>query len=136
MTNEELISLAAGAREKAYAPYSRYAVGAALLCGDGRVYTGANIENAAYGPTVCAERVAVFSAVHAGERDFSAIAVVGGPLGEPVSAFAPPCGVCRQVLREFCADDFRILLTDGKEIRELTLAALLPESFSPDNLKP
>lgn len=134
MTDEELVSLAVAAREKAHAPYSRFRVGAALLCASGAVCTGANIENAAYSPSVCAERVAFFSAVHAGERDFTAIAVAGGPADGGVSAFTAPCGVCRQVMREFCGPGFRILLTDGKEIRETTLGALLPESFSPEDL--
>ena len=134
ISDKDLIALAAEARTRSWSPYSGFAVGAALLAADGRVYTGANIENAAYGPTVCAERVAFFTAVHDDAREFSAIAVVGGAAGEPPRAFTAPCGVCRQVMREFCADDFRILMTDGEAIRETTLAALLPDSFSPDNL--
>ncbi|MBO6053265.1 MAG: cytidine deaminase [Clostridia bacterium] len=133
MTNADLIAVARGMTLHSYAPYSHYRVGAALLCRDGRVYTGCNIENAAFGPTVCAERVAFFSAVRDGERDFDRIAIVGGEEGR-ITAFAAPCGVCRQVMREFCRDDFVVVLSDGREIREFTLAALLPQSFSPANL--
>ena len=133
MTNENLISLAREMTRHSYAPYSRFCVGAALLCRDGRVYTGCNIENAAFGPTVCAERVAIFSAVRDGERDFERIAIVGGEEGR-ITSFTPPCGVCRQVMREFCRDDFIVVLSDGDRIREITLAALLPDSFSPADL--
>ena len=104
-------------------------MGAALLCADGTVYTGANIENASYTPTVCAERVAFFSAVHAGHRDFCAIAIVGGKSGEEICEYCPPCGVCRQVISEFCGDDFEIVLSDGKENKALTLKELLPYRF-------
>ena len=133
MTDRELVSMAEDAMTRAYAPYSRFQVGAALLCADGSVYTGCNIENAAYGPTVCAERVAFFTAVRDGERDFIKIAVVGGPEGG-IRSFTHPCGVCRQVMREFCRDDFEILVFDGERIRRTTLAALLPDSFSPADL--
>ena len=133
MTDRELISLAEEAMARAYAPYSRFQVGAALLCADGRVYTGCNIENAAYGPSVCAERVAFFSAVRDGERDFLKIAVVGGPAGK-IRSFTYPCGVCRQVMREFCRDDFAVLAFDGERIRETALIDLLPDSFSPADL--
>ena len=133
MTDRDLVALACDAMTKAYAPYSRFRVGAALLCGDGKVYTGCNIENAAYGPTVCAERVAFFSAVRDGEREFEKIAVVGGPEGKIVS-FTHPCGVCRQVMREFCRDEFEILAFDGKTIRSAALIELLPDSFSPADL--
>ena len=133
MTPEKLVELAKEAMTHAYVPYSGYKVGAALLCGDGTVYQGCNIENAAYGPTNCAERTAFFKAVSEGERDFAAIAVVGGQEGT-VNAFAAPCGVCRQVMREFCADDFEIHLWDGSEYRTCTLGELLPLSFSSGNL--
>jgi len=129
-TAEMLVSKAIEARKKSYCPYSNFAVGAALLTADGRVYTGANIESVSFSPTVCAERVAFFTAVHAGERDFSAIAVVGGKADQDVNDFCPPCGVCRQVMTEFCKRDFAILLSDGKNIKEFTLEAILPESFS------
>ena len=134
MTEMELIGAAAGAMEKAYAPYSGFAVGAALETEDGGVYTGCNIENASYGMTVCAERVAFFAAVSAGERNFRRIALVGGPGGE-IRSYTWPCGACRQVMREFCGDDFPIIAFDGKEIRSVPLAALLPESFSPRDLE-
>ncbi len=130
MKPEELTALAQEAMGRAYAPYSGFCVGAALLCADGTVYQGCNVENASYGPTVCAERVAFFKAVYDGHRDFQAIAVCGGKNGV-ISGFFPPCGVCRQVMREFCKDDFRIYIVgkDGQyQLR--TLAELLPFSFN------
>ena len=133
MTPENLMELAKEAMEKAYAPYSHCQVGAALLCADGTVYQGCNIENAAYGPTNCAERTAIFKAVYDGHRDFTAIAVCGGMEGKITGSF-PPCGVCRQVLREFCKDDFTVYLeTADGTIQTLTLAQLLPYSFGADN---
>lgn len=131
---EGLVKQALEAREKAYAPYSGFAVGAALLCGDGTVYEGCNIENAAYPAANCAERTAIFKAVSEGRRGFTAIAVVGGPAGAAPGDFCPPCGVCRQVMREFCGDDFTIVLSDGREIKTYTLAQMLPCSFGPGNL--
>lgn len=129
MTPEKLMDLAKEAKERAYAPYSRYKVGAALLCADGTVYQGCNIENAAYGPTNCAERTALFKAVYDGQRDFTAIAVCGGLEGK-ISGPFPPCGVCRQVLREFCKDDFAIYLETAEgNIETYTLSQLLPHSF-------
>ena len=130
MTPEKLVRLAAEAMEKAYAPYSGYFVGAALLTKAGKVYTGCNIENSAYGPTNCAERTAFFKAVSEGERDFAAIAVVGGKGGEITGIF-PPCGVCRQVMQEFCGPDFLIHM-GGKngEIQTVSLENLLPYGFS------
>ena len=130
MKPEKLIELAKQAMENAYAPYSGYKVGAALLCADGTVYTGCNIENAAYSPTVCAERTAVFKAVSQGCREFTAIAICGGNNGE-ITGFFPPCGVCRQVLREFCKDDFAVYLAGpAGQYQTRTLAQLLPDSFS------
>ena len=117
---EKLINLAKQAREKAYAPYSNFQVGAALLCKNGKVYTGCNVENAAYSPTLCAERVAFGKAISEGEREFVAIAVVGN------TAPCTPCGVCRQVMAEFCKPDF-LIYTEGKTY---TLQDLLPEGFS------
>ena len=107
----------------------------ALLDADGRVWQGCNIENAAFGPTVCAERVALFKAVSEGVRSFEALAVVGGPAGEGIAPYTPPCGVCRQVLREFCSDGFRVILAspDGS-LRTTTLGELLPQGFGPENL--
>ena len=130
-----LIDAAIAARERSYSPYSGFAVGAALLTDEGKVYTGANIESASYTPTVCAERVAFFTAAHAGERKFKAIAIVGGKAGEPISAHTPPCGVCRQVMAEFCGGDFLIVTSDGKEEKARTLADIFPESFSRENLE-
>ena len=130
MTKEELARKAVEAMGRAYAPYSGYLVGAALLTADGTVYQGCNIENASFTPTVCAERTAFFKAIYDGKRDFRAIAVVGGK-GGTVTGFFPPCGVCRQVMREFCRDDFEVYLV-GKdnEIKALTLKDILPYSFS------
>lgn len=136
MTSLELVNLAIEAREHAYVPYSGFAVGAALLTKDGKVYQGCNIENSAYGPTNCAERTAFFTAVYQGEREFAAIAVVGGKKGEPVSELCAPCGVCRQVMREFCEDDFKIILSKGDgTVMEVFLSDLLPFGFSKENLE-
>lgn len=132
---ERLAEAALAARAHAYCPYSGFAVGAALLAGSGRVYTGVNIENAAFGPTNCAERTAFFKAVSEGERGFTAIAVAGGRAGEAPAAFCAPCGVCRQVMREFCRDDFKIILAKPGAVKVYTLSELLPESFSPENLQ-
>ena len=132
MTGHDLIKLAKEAMTCAYAPYSGVKVGAALLTGDGQIYQGCNIENGAFSPTVCAERTAFFKAVYDGVRDFQAIAVVGGKDGT-ISGYFPPCGVCRQVMREFCRDDFQIHLCDANgNIMTKTLAELLPCSFSLD----
>ncbi len=133
-TKQMLIERAMEARKMSYSPYSGFAVGAALLTADGKVYTGANIECAAYTPTICAERVAFSTAVHAGERRFAAIAIVGGKAGEPIPFHCAPCGVCRQVMAEFCSSDFLIILYDGQTDKTYTLGELLPESFGPDNL--
>ena len=130
MTKEELAQKAVEAMGRAYAPYSGYQVGAALLTADGRVYQGCNIENASFTPTVCAERSAFFKAIYDGVTDFQAIAVVGGKGGD-VTGFFPPCGVCRQVMREFCRDDFKVYLVGrDNEIQSLTLKDILPYSFS------
>lgn len=135
MTPLELVNLAIEAREHAYVPYSGFAVGAALLTKEGKVYQGCNIENSAFGPTNCAERTAFFTAVYQGERDFEAIAIVGGKEGKPVSDLCAPCGVCRQVMREFCKNDFKIYLSKGDgEVLTYTLSDLLPLSFSKDDL--
>lgn len=129
MSPEELVAMAKEAMTHAYAPYSGYKVGAALLCADGAVYQGCNIENASYTPTICAERTAFFKAVYDGHRDFTAIAVCGGKDGVITGAF-PPCGVCRQVMREFCGDDFQIHMAGADGAWEThTLAEILPYSF-------
>ncbi len=132
MTHKELYELAVKARHNAYAPYSSFKVGAALLCADGSVYTGCNIENAAFSPTVCAERVAVFKAVssgkyklHADKRDFMAIAIAGGRSDADIIQSCYPCGVCRQVLAEFCTPGFIVVTSDGA----ITLGELLPRAF-------
>jgi cytidine deaminase len=133
MNGEDLAKAAVQARITAYAPYSGFKVGAALLTKDGRVYTGCNIENAAYGPTNCAERTAFFKAVSEGEREFEAIAVAGWADGKP--GFAFPCGVCRQVMMEFCKPEtFSVTVTDGSNVISMTLRELLPYGFGPDNL--
>ncbi len=127
MNRNELVRLAIEARENSYSPYSGFKVGAALLTESGKVYKGCNIENGAFSPTNCAERTAVFSAVSDGEKDFSSIAVVGG--ADEIKDFCPPCGVCRQVLSEFCDKDFEIHLFNGEEIKTYTLGELLPLNF-------
>ena len=136
MTPIELVDLAIEAREHAYTPYSGFAVGAALLTKEGKVYQGCNIENSAFGPTNCAERTAFFTAVYEGERNFEAIAIVGGKAGEPISELCSPCGVCRQVMREFCKDDFKIYLSKGDGTYfETTLTNMLPFSFGKEDLE-
>jgi cytidine deaminase len=130
MTPEQLIDLAKEAMTRAYSPYSGFKVGAALLCADGTVYQGCNIENASFTPTVCAERTAVFKAVSEGKREFTALAVCGGKDGV-ITGICPPCGVCRQVLREFCRDDFPVYLAlPAGKYETRTMAQLLPDSFS------
>lgn len=145
---QKMIEAAFAARRNAYTPYSHYAVGAALLCGDGSIVTGCNIENAAFGPTICAERIAVFKAVseHAAgtsAREFVAIAIVGSPKqcdvtqeGQTLPQYAFPCGVCRQVLREFVKPESFLIITakSQQDYRQMTLNELLPQSFGPDNL--
>ena len=126
---EQLIEQAKLAMKNAYAPYSKFQVGAALLGADGNIYTGCNVENAAYSPTMCAERVAIGKAVSSGCREFAALAVCSGKQGK-IQNFCTPCGVCRQVLSEFCKDSFPVYLTDGKEIKTYTLSQLLPEHFA------
>ena len=132
----ELVRQAFLAQQQAYAPYSEFLVGAALLTEDGKIYQGCNIENAAYSPGNCAERTAFFKAVSEGRRDFKAIAIVGNKRGE-AGDYCPPCGVCRQVMREFCApDDFKIYLAKSPEdYREFTLEQILPMGFGPENLE-
>ena len=136
MTEKQLVALAKDAMRGAYAPYSGYTVGAALLCADGAVYTGCNIENAGYTPSNCAERTAFFKAVSEGVLEFDAICVVGG-VNKELKEYAAPCGVCRQVMMEFCdPEEFQIILATGKEQYEIfTLKELLPLGFGPDNLK-
>ncbi len=122
------------AREKSYSPYSHFRVGAALLTKSGKVYSGCNIENAGYSATNCAERTAIFKAVSEGERDFEAIAIIGGKEGETAD-FCAPCGVCRQVIAEFCAKDFKIVLGNEENFKVYTLDEILPFSFTDKDLK-
>ena len=129
-----LVQRAKEARQNAYTPYSGFAVGAALLCADGTVYAGCNIENAGFTATCCAERTAFFRAVNDGKRRFSAIAIAGGKAGEEPSQLCAPCGVCRQVMAEFCGPEFEILLTDGAGVKAYTLEELLPQAFGPGDL--
>lgn len=134
MTDLELMRLAVEAREMAYAPYSHFRVGAALLGKSGKVYKGCNVENAAYSPTNCAERTAVFKAVSEGERAFTAIAIVGG-MDEVIAEFCAPCGVCRQVLAEFCDKDFRLVLGNPDNIKVYTFEEILPFAFGKGDLE-
>ena len=129
MNPQELMNAAKQAMENAYVPYSHFQVGAALLCADGSVYTGCNVENASYTPTVCAERVAFFKAISDGKREFSAIAICGGK-GGVIEGLFPPCGVCRQVMAEFCKPDFAVYMITPEGYETRTLAQLLPDSFS------
>lgn len=129
MEHIELIEKAKQAMTAAYAPYSGFTVGAALQCADGSVYTGCNIENAAYSPTLCAERTAFAKAISEGKRDFTAIAVCGGK-GGVITGLCTPCGVCRQVMAEFCREDFKIILVKPDSCEVRTLSQLLPDSFS------
>lgn len=130
---KQLMETAVKAREMSYAPYSNYKVGSALLGKSGRVYTGCNVENSSYTPTNCAERTAFFKAVSEGEREFSAIAIVGGR-GEELSVSCTPCGVCRQVMTEFCDKDFKIILGTPGNFTVHTLAELMPLSFTAEEL--
>ena len=134
---KELIRSAEDARKKAYAPYSGYMVGAAVLTNELRIYTGCNIENASYGATVCAERTAIAKAVSEGRRGFKAIAIVGSPRGDKVSQYSFPCGICRQVIREFSNPETMIVIVARSEqdYKLYRLCELLPESFGPDNLQ-
>ncbi len=134
MNNKELVTAAFAAMQNAYAPYSSYKVGAALLSKSGRLYTGCNVENAAYGPTNCAERTAFFKAVSEGEREFVKIAVVGGKDGSVTDMFMP-CGVCRQVMAEFCDGDFEIIVARSKDnFTSFALSTILPYGFSKKNI--
>ncbi|MBQ6936706.1 MAG: cytidine deaminase [Clostridia bacterium] len=134
MTEKELVLKAIESMKNSYSPYSNFKVGAALLTESGKVYTGCNIENVAFGPSICAERVAFFKAISENENNFSKIAVAGGKNGI-ISSSTPPCGVCRQVMREFCNDDFEILIVrENSEYDKVLLKDLLPHSFKPEIL--
>ena len=131
---EKLVEIAIGAAKKSYSPYSNFCVGAALLCADGEIFEGTNVENVSYGATNCAERTAFFEAVMKGKRDFVAIAIVGSKRGEDIASYCSPCGICRQVMAEFCGPEFEILLYDGKSIAVRTLGEVLPDAFDKANL--
>ncbi len=134
MNNKELIITAIEAMNNSYSPYSHFKVGAALLSNSGKVYTGCNIENASFSPTNCAERTAFFKAISEGERGFSKIAIVGGRKGK-ITDNTYPCGVCRQVMREFCDDSFSVIIAkSADDYVELELSQLLPYSFSSSDL--
>jgi cytidine deaminase len=134
MDKKDLFMLAKESMKNSYSPYSNYNVGASLLCKNGSVYKGCNIENASYSVTNCAERTALFSAIANGERDFEAICVVGGKNGE-ITDYAMPCGVCRQVLAEFCDADFKIYVGISEDnIKEFNLEELIPYSFDKSKL--
>ena len=134
MKKETLFEIAKEVMKNSYAPYSNYNVGAALLTKNEDVYIGCNIENASYGVTCCAERTALFKAVSVGERDFSAICIVGGKNGV-IADYAMPCGACRQAISEFCDADFKVYVGISEDdIKEYTLGELLPYSFSKSKL--
>lgn len=133
---EELIGLAIRARDRAYAPYSHYAVGAAVLTEDGRIFSGCNIENASYGATVCAERTAIFQAVNEGATKITAIAIAGGLSGKEPVDYAFPCGICRQVMKEFGGDSMLIYVAKSlTDYQEYALAELLPHGFGGDSIQ-
>ena len=134
INSKALLAMAEEARKASYSPYSGITVGAALLTAEGNVYKGANIENASYTPTVCAERVAFFKAINEGERNFIAIAIAGGEADKPSKADFPPCGVCRQVMSEFCSGSFRVIWGNGEKVTDKTLAEILPFGFDKNNL--
>lgn len=137
MTNRELLEEAKKSRLKSYAPYSKFQVGAALLTKDGKIYHGCNIENASYTPTNCAERTAFFKAVSEGDMEFEKIAIVGGKEGTEADDLCAPCGVCRQVMMEFCnPEEFQIILADGKDnMKVMSLKEMLPYGFCPSDLE-
>ena len=132
-SNKDLMILAEKARENAYVPYSGFKVGACLLAKSGKIYTGCNIENSAYGPTNCAERTAFFKAVSEGEREFEKIAIVGGK--DAPAMFTAPCGVCRQVMAEFCDENFLVILGNSENLKTFKFGEVLPFAFTPKDLK-
>jgi cytidine deaminase len=136
-TKKKLAETALKMRDMAYVPYSHHRVGAALLCKDGKIYSGCNIENAAYTPSNCAERTAFFKAVSEGEMEFTCIAIAGGLEDQKELEYCPPCGVCRQVMREFCSpNEFDVILVkDIEHTKTMKLKELLPESFGPEFLE-
>ena len=136
MTDRELLQCAIESREMAYAPYSGFRVGAALVGKSGKIYKGCNVENAAYSPSNCAERTALFKAVSEGERQFKAIAIAGGKEGQDPVNYVYPCGICRQVMQEFAGSDFCIFVVKGiNDYKEYTLAELLPAGFGGESTR-
>ena len=137
MTEKQLCDMAVAMLERAYVPYSHFPVGAALLCKDGTVFTGCNVENAAYGATICAERTAMVKAVSEGQREFQAIAIAGGKKDAVTLEYCAPCGVCRQVMMEFVnPQNFQIILArSAREYQIFTLEQLLPHGFGAGNLE-
>ena len=134
MNKKDLFMLAKDAIKNSYAPYSQYNVGAVLLCKNGNIYKGCNIENASYSLTICAERTVLFSAIANGEKEFESLCVVGGKKGE-ITDYAMPCGACRQVLAEFCDADFKVFVgVNENDIKEYKLSDLLPYSFDKSKL--
>ena len=134
MTDRELIQCAIEARKMSYSPYSNFRVGAALVGKSGKIYKGCNVENAAYSPSNCAERTALFKAVSEGEQEFTSIAIVGG-MGETIADFCAPCGVCRQVLAEFCGPDFRVVLGTPDNPQAFAFKDILPYGFGKKDLE-
>ncbi len=130
MTDRELLNLAIKARGNSYAPYSNYAVGAALLTLDGKIYLGCNVENASFGGTMCAERTALFSAVSAGERSFAAIAIAGGTVGQKPEINCTPCGMCLQVMSEFFTPNTPVILGTEDTLKVVPFGNLFPNTFS------
>ena len=126
---QALVDAAIKASENAYSPYSNFCVGAALLCDDGEIILGTNVENSSYGGTICAERTAFCTAVAKGKKDFTAIAIIGHRRGEEMIDFCSPCGICRQFMAELTDKDFLVVLSNGKEIAEYTMVEVLPLAF-------
>lgn len=133
MTEQELIKKASKAMNASYSPYSNFKVGSALLCKNGNVYTGTNIENSSFGATICAERSAFAAAISNGDTEFLKLAVVGGKNGK-ITDFCNPCGICRQVMTEFCGKDFKIITTNGEKIKINRLDELMPFGFGREDL--
>ena len=134
MNKKDLFILAKESMKNSYAPYSNYNVGAVLICKNGNIYKGCNVENASYSLTNCAERTALFSAIANGEKEFVSILIIGGKNGD-LNDYAMPCGACRQALSEFCANDFKVYVAKNEnDIKEFLLKELLPFTFDKDKL--
>ena len=129
MNTDIIIEKALAARKNSYSPYSKFCVGAALLCSDGEIFTGANVENSSFGGTICAERSAFCAAISQGKKEFEAIAIIGGYRDAEIDKKCAPCGICRQFMSEFCSADFKIVLFDGQAATVTTLGELFPETF-------